>query len=514
MVSNIDYPAYLPERSQTWAFEHNELMERIVEELLRTGAWPPLKELTRQLAREQRPVALRSLFWQMPKPLGFVENNPERVILTLFGLRVTRAGHKLLDGFVEILKLATQRYGGEDSAPVITHADVACCISGLETHLTALSELLLRGTPFLGSGSGSPEDEWVREVADDIVRYWDVASIDDYLCIRAAELSQSPQFGWPSPVPLIDDSRFAAAHPQSSIEPVNLSDPSIAGAARGSEASARESQPRDVFISHASEDKDTLARPLAETLLTRGHGVWFDEFELVLGDSLRRSIDRGLANSRFGVVILSPSFFAKEWPQRELDGLTSREVGEADKVILPVWHEVDREYIARFSPTLADKLAVLSKVGVPAIVEEIERALLRSRDNGSARSEDRLAPSIAQGDTVRGGSVTGDTILEHLIGNNEVGARESLRTGRAALEQKTRTLAEQHNSEPALKVEIVGLSRAMVSIVDQTLPLIRNRSLLLDEQARWLGRLASSRYVGWGVAAWVELPKWMAWCIS
>jgi len=73
------------------------------------------------------------------------------------------------------------------------------------------------------------------------------------------------------------------------------------------------SQQRDVFICHASEDKDAIARPLAEALRERGHVVWFDEFELEIGDSLRQEIDRGLARSRFGVVILSPSFFEKKW---------------------------------------------------------------------------------------------------------------------------------------------------------------------------------------------------------
>ena len=70
----------------------------------------------------------------------------------------------------------------------------------------------------------------------------------------------------------------------------------------------------DVFISHASEDKETVARPLAEALARRGVKVWFDAEQLTLGDSLRRSIDQGLAQSRYGIVILSRRFFAKEWP--------------------------------------------------------------------------------------------------------------------------------------------------------------------------------------------------------
>ncbi len=64
----------------------------------------------------------------------------------------------------------------------------------------------------------------------------------------------------------------------------------------------------DLFISHASEDKDEIARPLADQLVEAGLKVWFDEYELTVGDSLRRSIDQGLAQSRFGVVILKRTF--------------------------------------------------------------------------------------------------------------------------------------------------------------------------------------------------------------
>lgn len=74
----------------------------------------------------------------------------------------------------------------------------------------------------------------------------------------------------------------------------------------------------DVFISHASEDKDAVARPLAQQLLARGYSVWFDEYMLSLGDSLPQEIDSGLASCQVGVVILSPDFFGKPWPKREL----------------------------------------------------------------------------------------------------------------------------------------------------------------------------------------------------
>ncbi|WP_243313743.1 DUF1883 domain-containing protein [Fundidesulfovibrio agrisoli] len=112
----------------------------------------------------------------------------------------------------------------------------------------------------------------------------------------------------------------------------------------------------DVFISHASEDKEEVARPLALALQNDGLRVWYDEFELKIGDSLRRKIDKGLANSRFGVIVLSASFFGKGWPNYELDGLVTQAVS-GDQVLLPIWHNVTKKEVVNYSPSLADKLA-------------------------------------------------------------------------------------------------------------------------------------------------------------
>jgi hypothetical protein len=113
----------------------------------------------------------------------------------------------------------------------------------------------------------------------------------------------------------------------------------------------------DAFISHASEDKDDLVRALAMALSDRGFSIWYDEFQLKVGDSLRRSIDRGLRDSRFGIVVLSEAFFSKNWPQYELDGLVAREMN-GGKVILPIWHKVTKDQVMGYSPNLGDKLAL------------------------------------------------------------------------------------------------------------------------------------------------------------
>jgi hypothetical protein len=114
----------------------------------------------------------------------------------------------------------------------------------------------------------------------------------------------------------------------------------------------------DVFIAHASEDKDDVVRALAQALREQRLAVWYDEFELRLGDNLRRKIDAGLVSSRFGIVVLSPAFLAKPWAHQELDGLVTRELAGERQIILPIWHRLEREELAAFSSSLADAIAL------------------------------------------------------------------------------------------------------------------------------------------------------------
>ena len=131
----------------------------------------------------------------------------------------------------------------------------------------------------------------------------------------------------------------------------------------------------DVFISHASEDKEEFVKPLVEALQTAGYKVWYDDFTLKVGDSLRRSIDNGLKNSRYGIVVLSSAFFAKNWTQYELDGLVTREM-EGHKVILPIWHMVSKNQVQNYSPTLADKKAINSSLStIDEIVTQLGEVL-------------------------------------------------------------------------------------------------------------------------------------------
>lgn len=127
-----------------------------------------------------------------------------------------------------------------------------------------------------------------------------------------------------------------------------------------------------LFVSHASEDKKAFVRPLAHALKSHGLQVWYDEFSLKAGDSLRRSIDKGLSECDAGVLILSPTFFQKEWPQRELDALFGLEIaGRA--TLIPVWYQIEAKDVVRASPLLADRVALNADHGVAHIASEIAK---------------------------------------------------------------------------------------------------------------------------------------------
>ncbi|MGH9989288.1 MAG: TIR domain-containing protein, partial [Nitrososphaera sp.] len=93
----------------------------------------------------------------------------------------------------------------------------------------------------------------------------------------------------------------------------------------------------DAFVCHASEDKDEVARPLAEALRTHGLNVWYDEFSLHTGDSLSEKIDYGLTHSGYGIIIVSRKLFEKNWPQTEFNALNTKQVNMKKRIILPIW---------------------------------------------------------------------------------------------------------------------------------------------------------------------------------
>jgi hypothetical protein len=168
----------------------------------------------------------------------------------------------------------------------------------------------------------------------------------------------------------------------------------------------------DVFISHAHEDK-RVAGPLARALEEEeGLAVWYDDDRLELGDGLRRSIDEGLAQSRFGVLILSPRFFASGWTATELDALAAT----ARRKLVPVRHELSAEELERVSPTLAGRFSVSTEDGLDRVCEAIVGALR------PPSREARVLPSVSglelakhQGLFTTEATATFRLVLDHTI---------------------------------------------------------------------------------------------------
>jgi len=133
----------------------------------------------------------------------------------------------------------------------------------------------------------------------------------------------------------------------------------------------------DVFICHASEDKEDFVRPLHRALTAAKLKVWYDEDSIQWGGSLSGSIDRGLARCTFGIVVLSQSFFSKAWPQRELQGLVQRQIAEGRVLILPIYHGVTNDDVRSFSPPLADALAIQSHESLEEIAIKLIALLER-----------------------------------------------------------------------------------------------------------------------------------------
>ncbi|GEM_PF-1362415 len=131
----------------------------------------------------------------------------------------------------------------------------------------------------------------------------------------------------------------------------------------------------DAFISHASEDKEQVARPLALQLKRYGLKIWYDEFSLNIGDSLSASIDYGLSISDYGIVVISKKFFEKNWPRQELRALITKQVTLNKKIILPIWHNISKKEIEHYSPILADTIAANSNEGIENIATRLYKEI-------------------------------------------------------------------------------------------------------------------------------------------
>lgn len=142
-----------------------------------------------------------------------------------------------------------------------------------------------------------------------------------------------------------------------------------------------ETEEYDVFISHASEDKEGFVNEFKTELERRGVNVWIDDIAIGWGDSLRVKIDNGLKASRFGIVVISRHYIKKGWTNYELDGLFEKEM-TCGKTILPIWHDISKKEVQEFSPSLAGRKAMTTgNMTAAEIADELVK-LLPNREGG------------------------------------------------------------------------------------------------------------------------------------
>ena len=110
---------------------------------------------------------------------------------------------------------------------------------------------------------------------------------------------------------------------------------------------------RDVFLCHAWDDRQGAAKELHDLLESLGVSVWFSEKDIGLGTPFLRAIDKGLANSRVGIVLVTPALLhrlpTEGIADKELSALLARER------LVPIVHETTYEALREVSPLLASR---------------------------------------------------------------------------------------------------------------------------------------------------------------
>lgn len=139
---------------------------------------------------------------------------------------------------------------------------------------------------------------------------------------------------------------------------------------------------RLAFISHDSRDKRTIVRPIAETLRSLGCLIWYDDYSLRVGQSLRESIERGIRQCHKCILILTPHFLSnKGWTRREFNSVFTRELIERRDIVLPVWAGVSAREVFEYSPALADRVAARWSDGVTILCEQLVQEIVKTRSS-------------------------------------------------------------------------------------------------------------------------------------
>lgn len=145
----------------------------------------------------------------------------------------------------------------------------------------------------------------------------------------------------------------------------------------------------DIFISYAVEDKLELAYPFCQHLENKGLKVWYSGRELRYGESIEKVVKEGLEKSRYGIILITPHYFQKKWTIKELYSLWSME-HQGKNIILPVFHQVTHQDVAKHDPVLADRWAFTTDKGLAFIADEVEKVVKAENVNKQSKKNNRL----------------------------------------------------------------------------------------------------------------------------
>ncbi|GAA3940521.1 toll/interleukin-1 receptor domain-containing protein [Hymenobacter algoricola] len=130
---------------------------------------------------------------------------------------------------------------------------------------------------------------------------------------------------------------------------------------------------RDVFLCHAWDDRQGAAKELHDLLESRGVSVWFSEKDVLLGSSLLREIDKGLAKSKMGIVLVTPALLSR----LKNEGIADKELSVllAREQLVPIVHNTTYDELREVSPMLASRSGLSTKeqpmTGVAAKLAEL-----------------------------------------------------------------------------------------------------------------------------------------------
>ena len=151
----------------------------------------------------------------------------------------------------------------------------------------------------------------------------------------------------------------------------------------------------DAFLAHANEDKETIANKLFKALTKKGLMIWYDDFCIKPGDSIREKIDEGIKNSSHGLLLLSKNFFKKTWCVKELNGLFSKNISNIKNKVIPIWYRINRTDVEDYSHIIADISAIIIKnEDINKGVKDIFQILKESSDNKGSTLDNKSASNL------------------------------------------------------------------------------------------------------------------------